>query len=229
MLFNGKVRTYVFRELIDMARPISKETTDEGRRGFLVMLGAVAIGRFRLPELPEAPPAPTAASSALPDETKDRIRRLIGTPSWDDDHTFLLWVEDVAGSDDSVPMMWIPETNEAREEADLFFETANWRPWTTPNELRELLRDPGPWLVRQNIMGNHYFLTTTEETVIFDPEADEVFVNDPERAVEFDSRQAASIMLRYSEEQEYDDGMIYLEPVRRVDAHRDFRSERFGL
>jgi hypothetical protein len=200
------------------------------RRGFLVMLGTVVLGRFSIPGLADDLPAPSPAATEPQLETvKDRVRRLIIPPSWDEERNSMVYC--IGSGDESETRIWIFDSEAERDEARRFYEAATWVPWTTEDELTALVRDPGPWLIRMNRLGCFSYLNTADENYIFSPveEGEDdapLFSENADEGVEVSSQKALSIILRYTKEWELEEYDSYLEPVRRAEAKRDFRDER---
>lgn len=95
------------------------EGSDEGvsRRSFLALAGALAIGRFSLPEVGDG------EGGAGP------TRRLIGAPGrWGPGDANLMWME-VGSSGEAVTRFWMPEGEEEVAEAEAFFSAASKVDW----------------------------------------------------------------------------------------------------
>jgi hypothetical protein len=156
------------------------------RRSFLMAVGLTIMGKFLLPNPTSATGSgavPALGSPAVGAEARvaGRICRLLAGPVWNTKGTALAWLEKFDEDEQPHVMSWYPEADDERAEAKRFFGVAMWRTWRAREELRELLRRPGPWLIRQNFQETYCFLRTTDEAVMLDTERDEDFSYDPER------------------------------------------------
>lgn len=216
------------------------------RRGFLVALGAMIIGRFKLPGFAATPAASGSLAGIPPLASPEPIRRVITTPRWSPDHELLLWSE--LQDDGSVSTkLWQIENEEEREEADRFYALVTWRRWSKESQLHTLVMDPGPWLIRWNHDGLYgwqfRFLRVADWDYLFGPgslervcfskdptDKDVLFVADPATAALCTSAQVLpfvhQLMRHYDMSVERWD---YFEPVLPKDAYRDFRAETFSL
>lgn len=221
---------------------------DPSRRGFLFAFGSTIIGRLFFPGLGSlsvsaSVPTEIAATSASPDP----IRRLITTPSWSQDRSALIWTELSDDRSSTSTKMWLIDDDEERADAEKFYSMATWRRWSAMKQLEQILRNPGPWLIRWNHDGlygwNFHFMRVADWDYMFGPGSDEricfspdpadkdvIFVSDPAEAARCTSAQVLAfipnLMKNYGfSETKWD----YFEPVPQSDAQRDFRAEHFGL
>lgn len=211
-----------------------RKSSGVGRRSFMVMMGSLLLGRFALPNLAGAESAndfevvdTTDASRADSGaaQLNEQVRRVFGLPSWNDGHTFLLWVEET-DDEEMVPMMWVVDTPEEKAEAERFYKAATWRSWRTVEELKELLKADGPWLVRWNFGGRLRFVNSSDRKLLFETDGYAELTSEPSNAATMSSGDALEIILRMTEMVE---GLgagtaIYYEPVRPIDALKDFRA-----
>jgi hypothetical protein len=158
----------------------------------------------------------------------------------------LLWSEqDKKG--EYRPIIWHIETDQERADADRFYQIATWRRWSTPKELHELVRNPGPWLLRWNSNGlfgfQFRFLRTADWDWLFGPgsddriivskepgEPDVVFTDDPSQAVRITSAQVLALIPEFIKQYGLGDEVWdYFEPILPAEPYRDFRAEQFAL
>lgn len=191
------------------------------RRSFLVSLGSVFLGVFRMPAAPGGEGAPATRAEAPPVDPETgriagRIRRLVGRPVKSRRGHALAWTERWEEDGELHVMQWVPETPEEVAEAERFYRVARWRSWTTPDELKALLTDPGPWLIRYNLGEVFNWVNTTDEAYIYD-DPDALFLtNDPKAAAQMSAatvlRMMPRLMGRFGHN--IDEGHIYFEPVK---------------
>jgi hypothetical protein len=190
------------------------------RRSFLMAMGSTILGSFLFPTPSSAAgSAPSAAGAAAEARVAGRVRRL------------LAWLETFDEDKEPHVMSWYPETDEEKAEAQRFFEIAMWRSWRTLEELHAILRQPGPWLIRQNNKENYMFLSTTDPKVMLDTERDEAFNYHPSVAVQLTSEQALELipLLMDKGYGNWTGGAAYLEPVKPEDALTNFRALRYPV
>lgn len=191
------------------------------RRSFLVSLGSVFLGVFRMPAAPGGEAAPAARAEAPPvDPETGRIagtlRRLVGRPVKSGKTGALAWTERWEEDGELHVMLWQPETPEEVAEAERFYRVARWRSWTTPDELKALLTDPGPWLIRYNLGEVFNWVNTVKEEEIFD-DPDALFLtNDPKAAAQMSAATVMKLMPRLMTTfgNHPEEGWIYFEPVK---------------
>ena len=216
------------------------------RRGFLVSIGATILGRFRLPSL-FAHEEPEIAEEVAPVEGP--VRRIITIPKLavrNDRTSMMVWSELFDG--EIRTMAWEIFTEEEVEHAKFVHEVMTWKRWTTERDLNELVKDPGPWLVRWNHDGLYgfqfHYLRTGDWDWLFGPGSDDrpifnrenpeatdtVFVPDPAQAAKLTSAQVLAIVRQLTKNYGFDGNTWdYFEPVLPSESHRDFRAERFNL
>jgi hypothetical protein len=199
-------------------------------------MGTAIIGRFLIPDPTSAAGVASAstagaAGGGAETEVAGLVRRLLAGPVWNKHGTVLAWMETFDEDKKPHVMSWYPETDDEKAEAKRFFEIAMWRPWRTRQELQALLRQPGPWLIRQNFQEAYCFLCTTDEAVMLGTKDDFVFSYDVEKAVRLTSERALVLIpwlmdVGYGK---WTGGPPYLEPVKPEDARTNFRSLRFPV
>jgi hypothetical protein len=216
------------------------------RRGFLVSIGATILGRFRIPSLSGSKEEPEAEEDfAL---AEDPVRRFITIPKLArrNDRTAMIWSELVNG--ESRTMFWEIETAEELERAEFFHTVMTWKRWKTERELHELVKAPGPWLVRWNHDGLYgfqfHYLRTGDWDWLFGPGSDQrpvfnrddpdandtVFVSNPAKAAKLTSAQVLAVIHLLTENYGFDGNTWdYFEPVLPSEPQRDFRAENFKL
>ena len=202
------------------------------RRLFLMAMGSTILGSFLFPTPSSAAEsAPSAAGAAAEARVAGRVRRLLAGPVWNEKRTALAWLETFDEDKEPHVMSWYPETDEEKAEAQRFFEIAMWRSWRTLEELHALLRQPGPWLIRQNFQETYCFLCTTDPKIMLDTEKDEAFNYEPSVAVRLTSERALELIVRLMDAGygKWTGGGAYLEPVRSEDARKNFRSLRYPV
>jgi hypothetical protein len=217
--------------------PPTPFSQDPSRRSFLVAMGSTLLGSFFLPTLPSAAKsAPLAAGVAAEGLATDasvagRVRRLIASPVWSTNKRVLVWLERVEGRDKPEVMAWDPGTEQEWADARSFYEAATWRSWKTLEDLHALLRRPGPWLIRYNLMETYFFLRTTDPAIMLKTENEDAFWSDPKEAVHLTSEQALELIPRLMDKRygESPEGVAYLEPVKPEDARKNFRSQRLPV
>ena len=205
------------------------------RRTFLVMLGSAVLGQFALPEIEAGTPAQPAPDPRLPSigplaDEVTKTRRLLGVPvRHTQNENVLLWTESREGGGEPRIMVWHAETEEEQAAARRFYEVATWRSWRTMDDLRRILRDPGPWLVRCDAFGTFFFLTTTDHAKIAAPTSEDstLLMGDASLGVRVSSGAGSADLVPRLMRKMFpqDDGRtnLYFEPVRVVDAETDFR------
>lgn len=202
------------------------------RRSFLMAVGSTILGTFVLPTPPSAAGSGVAPAGAPAEGgVAGRVRRLLAGPVWNEKGTQMAWLEKFDEDGQPHVMAWAPETDEEWAEARRFHEVAMWRSWRTPEELRALLRGPGPWLIRQNFLETYCFLRTTDPAIMLDTEKDDAFWYDPGEAVRLTSGQALELIPRLMDAGygKWTGGGPYLEPVKPEDARKNCRSLRFPV
>jgi hypothetical protein len=217
--------------------PPNVSSPGPSRRSFLVAMGSTILGSFFLPALPSAaksaaaPAGAAAEGLAIDAGVADRVRRLLAGPVWSKDKTVLVWTETIEERDKPEVMVWNPETDEEKAAAQRFFDIAMWRSWRTLEELHAILRQPGPWLIRQNFLDTYCFLGTTDRAIILDTVKGDAFWYDPNEAVRLTSEQALELIPYLMDKGygEWTGGGAYLEPVKPEDARKNFRALRYPV
>jgi hypothetical protein len=210
------------------------------RRSFLVAMGSAFLGTFVMPapadapeDLPTAPPEDpaqtlTGGSRGDPPPLTGQLRRVVGRPVKSQNGKTLAWMETFESDGAVHVMVWTPETPAEWAEANRFFEAARWRSWKTREELHAILGAPGPWLIRYNLNETYNFITSTDESFLFGPgEDNRIFTNDPAEGVRVSSEVALDLIPKLMNAYgNWDDGAIYLEPVRPEEALKNLRESR---
>ncbi len=196
----------------DACKPDDEEREPTPTVETLVMMGSMELGRFNLSA------SPARADSGGPEP----VRRLVMPPTWTDDRSVMVWNER-RGDEDVTAVMWRPEDAAERAEAERLYAAARRRSWTTPEELRDLLDGPGPWLLRLNMFGVFKYLNENREEALFAPDSDEeeapaVFEDDPDSGATFTREQVLDFVPRLWEEWLHRDEDYYFEPIRPEDA-----------
>ena len=203
------------------------------RRSFLMAMGSTILGSFFLPtSLSAAKSASTTAAGTAADaRVAGRVRRLLAGPVWNERKTALAWLETFDEDKEPHVMSWYPETEEEKAEAQRFYEIAMWRSWRTLEELHAILRQPGPWLIRQNFQETYCFLRSTDPKIMLDTEKDDAFNYDPSLAVRLTSEQALELIPQLMDKGygKWTGGGAYLEPVKPEDARTNFRARRYPV
>jgi hypothetical protein len=200
-----------------------KTVVSEGlpRRSFLVSLGSVFLGVFRMPAAPGGEGAVATRAEAPPVDPETgriagRIRRLVGRPVKGRKGHSLAWTERWEEDGELHVMRWTPETPEEVAEAERFYRIARWRSWNTTDDLKKLLTDPGPWLIRYNLGEVFNWVNTVNEAEIYD-DPDALFLtNDPAAAARMSAATVMKMMPRLMSAfgNNPEEGWIYFEPVK---------------
>ena len=201
------------------------------RRSFLVICGGTLLGTFGLPEAGSATEeswASTAAGSSpptTPTSPVDRIRKLLTPPTWDEDRTVMVWVEDT--DDDSGIMVWTPETPEEWEEAERFYAAATHRTWHTFAELKAQPLQPGKfvirWIMLPQVSG---YLLHCDDSVLFSGNEElEMFGPDPGQAATFSHARAIELIPRLMADYEFaEDSESFFDTIPLANAVQTFEA-----
>ena len=91
------------------------------------------------------------------------------------------------------------------------------------DDLRELVRESGPWLIRYNIMDRAYqYIVSSDQRFL--SESEDIFSDDPSDAVPLPSGQVLQLIPYLNNLLEQDpSGSVYFEPVKPSEAKLNFR------